>query len=56
MSKKVENSGGVQYDTRNHEIQIPASVNGLTDEVMLHTELEYDFEDKKVYDFIQKYN
>lgn len=40
---------------RNHKIQIPASVNGLTDEVMLHTELEYDFEDKKVYDFIQKY-
>lgn len=38
-----------------HYVQIPPSVNALLEKVVLHSELNYDVDDKKVYDFIQKY-
>ncbi len=38
-----------------HHIQIPQSTNALLDNVVLHTELNYDDTDKQVYDFIRKY-
>lgn len=38
-----------------HNVQIPPSVNALLEKVVLHSELSYDDDDKKVYDFIQKY-
>ncbi|MFT8888069.1 MAG: caspase family protein [Ethanoligenens sp.] len=38
-----------------HCVQLPVSVNGLLEKVILHTELSFDDADKKVYDFIEKY-
>jgi len=38
-----------------HYVQIPSSVNTLLDKLVLHSELNYDDSDKKVYDFIEKY-
>lgn len=38
-----------------HYMQIPPSVNALLEKVVLHSELSYNDDDKKVYDFIQKY-
>jgi hypothetical protein len=38
-----------------HSVQIPPSVNALLENVVLHSELRYDDEDKKVYDFVRKY-
>ncbi|WPC42383.1 caspase family protein [Clostridium sp. JS66] len=40
---------------RKHHAQIPPSVTGLLEGVVLHSELSYDDDDKKVYDFVQKY-
>lgn len=38
-----------------HSVQIPSSVNTLLSEVVLHSELDYNDIDKKVYDFIKKH-
>lgn len=38
-----------------HYVQVPVSVNGLLDKVILHSELSYNDTDKMVYDFVEKY-
>lgn len=38
-----------------HSIQIPSSVNTLLDRVILHSELNYEDIDEKVYNFVKKY-
>lgn len=38
-----------------HKIQIPSSVNTLTDTIVLNPQLTYDVDDEKVHDFVEKY-
>ena len=38
-----------------HSTQLPISVNGLLENVVLHTELNYCETDKMVYDFVERY-
>lgn len=38
-----------------HYVQLPVSVNGLLENVVLHIECEFDNTDKEIYDFVEKY-
>lgn len=38
-----------------YKIQIPATVNTLTDTIVLNPQLAYDVDDEKVHDFVEKY-
>lgn len=38
-----------------HGTQIPSSVNALLEPVILNERIEYDLEDRKIYDFVEKY-
>lgn len=38
-----------------HQVQVPASVNALLENITLHSSVEYDLSDKQIYDFIEKY-
>ena len=38
-----------------HQVQIPASVNALLENISLHSTPEYDLSDKQIYDFVEKY-
>lgn len=40
---------------RKYYLQIPPSVNCLLEKVILHSELNYDEDDRRVYEFIKKY-